>query len=106
MSQVTVKTDKLNEVLVREIAAYWNNKTVTVSGGVGAHWSDFAMYERTCEETDPETGEVVTKPCMIRDRVPGTHDEITAISGVIHAIASGNNITFTIDYQVTIGNID
>lgn len=106
MQQVTVKEDKIKEFLAREIAAYWNNRPVSISGGVGAHWSDFAMYERICEETDPETGEVVTKPCMIRDRVPGTHDEITAINGVIHATASGGDITFTIDYQVTIGNIE
>ena len=113
MKQVTVNTDKINEVLIQKIAAYWDGREVNVSGGVGAHWSDFDMYERerevTEEVTDPETGETTTntytETYQQRDRVPGTHDKITAIHGIIHATANGNNITFNIDYQVTIGNI-
>ena len=105
MKQVTVNTEKLNQVLIQKIAAYWDGREVNVSGGVGAHWSDFDYYEREREVTDPETGEVTTETYQQRDRVPGTHDKITAIHGIIHATANGNNITFNIDYQVTIGNI-
>ena len=79
--------------------------SVTVSGGVGSHWSDFAYYEREREITDPETGEVTIETYQQRDRVPGTHDRIDAITGIIHATANGTTIEITIEYQVSIGNI-
>lgn len=106
MLSVTIQEEKVTQLLIQKIADYWNGRTVTVSGGVGAHWSDFAYFEREREVTDPETGEVTTETYQQRDRVPGTHDKITAITGIIHATANGNSITFNIEYQVTIGNIE
>lgn len=106
MLSVTIKEEKVTEVLIQKIADYWNGRTVTVSGGVGAHWSDFDYFQREREVTDPETGEVTTETYQQRDRVPGTYDKITAITGIIHATANGNSITFNIEYQVTIGNIE
>ena len=113
MLSVTIQEEKVTQLLIQKIAEYWNGRTVTVSGGVGAHWSDFDYYERerevTEEVTDPETGETstntYTETYQQRDRVPGTHDKITAITGIIHATANGNSITFNIEYQVTIGNM-
>lgn len=106
MFSVTIQEEKVTQLLIQKIADYWNGRTVTVSGGVGAHWSDFAYFEREREVTDPDTGEVTTETYQQRDRVPGTHDKITAITGIIHATANGNSITFNIEYQVTIGNIE
>lgn len=105
MFSVTIQEEKVTQLLIQKIADYWNGRTVTVSGGVGAHWSDFAYFEREREVTDPDTGEVTTETYQQRDRVPGTHDKITAITGIIHATANGNSITFNIEYQVTIGNM-
>lgn len=106
MKKVSLNTEKIKAFLAQKIAEYWDGKTVTVSGGVGAHWSDFAYYEREREVTDPETGEVTTETYQQRDRVPGTHDKVTAIVGTIHATANGTSITFNIDYQVTIANVE
>lgn len=105
MKKISLNTEKVKSFLAQKIAEYWDGKTVTVSGGVGSHWSDFAYYEREREVTDPETGEVTTETYQQRDRVPGTHDKVTAINGTIHATANGSSINFIIDYQVTIANI-
>ena len=105
MKKVSLNTEKLKSFLAQKIADYWDGRNVTVSGGVGSHWSDFAYYEREREVTDPETGEVTTETYQQRDRVPGTHDRINAITGIIHATANGTTIEIIIDYQVTIGNM-
>ena len=106
MKKVSLNTEKIKTFLAQKIAEYWDGRTVTVSGGVGAHWSDFAQYEREREVTDPETGEVTTETYIQRDRVPGTHDKVSAIVGTIHATANGTSINFIIDYQVTISNME
>ena len=105
MKKVSLNTEKVKTFLAQKIAEYWDGRTVTVSGGVGSHWSDFAYYEREREVTDPETGEVTTETYQQRDRVPGTHDRIDAITGTIHATANGTTIEINIDYQVSIGNM-
>ena len=105
MRHVSINGEKIREYLAQKIAEYWNGRNVTVSGGVGSHWSDFAYYEREREVTDPETGETITETYQQRDRVPGTHDRINAITGTIHATANGTTIEISIEYQVSIGNI-
>lgn len=105
MRHVSINGEKIREYLAQKIAEYWDGRTVTVSGGVGSHWSDFAYYEREREVTDPETGEVTIETYQQRDRVPGTHDRIDAITGIIHASANGTTIEISIEYQVSIGNI-
>lgn len=105
MKKISLNTQKVKSILAQKIAEYWDGRTVTISGGVGSHWSDFVYYEREKEVTDPETGEVTTETYQQRDRVPGTHDKVTAINGTIHATANGTSITFIIDYQVTIANM-
>lgn len=105
MKKVSLNAEKVKSILAKKIAEYWDGKTVTVSGGVGAHWSDFAYYEREREVTDPETGEVTTETYQQRDRVPGTHNRVTAINGTIHATANGTTIEIIVEYQVTIGNM-
>ena len=105
MKKLSLNTEKIKAFLAQKIAEYWDGRTVTVSGGVGSHWSDFAYYEREREITDPETGEVTTETYQQRDRVPGTHDRIDAITGTIHATANGTTIEISIEYQVSIGNM-
>lgn len=105
MKNISLNAEKVKSFLAQKIAEYWDGRNVTVSGGVGAHWSDFAYYEREREVTDPETGEVTTETYQQRDRVPGTHDRINAITGIIHATANGTTIEIIIEFQVSIGNI-
>lgn len=89
---VTIKEDAIKERIAQKIAEYWNGRTVTVSGGVGASWSDWYG-----ENWGQEGG--------VRKRVPGTRDRVSAITGTIHATASGDTVTINIDYQVQIQNI-
>ena len=82
--QVTVNEEKIKQRIAQKIVEYWNGRTVTVSGGVGAHWSDWS---------DATT------------RGPGSHDKVTAIEGVIQASLNGNSIDFQINYTISIQNI-
>lgn len=82
--QVTVNEEKIKQRIAQKIVEYWNGRTVTVSGGVGAHWSDWSDATH---------------------RVEGTHDQVAAIDGVITASLNGNSIDFQVDYTITIQNI-
>lgn len=102
---VTLNEERIKEKIAQKIADYWDGREITVSGGVGAHWSDFEYIEVEQEVTDPDTGESTTETVQKRERVKGTHDSVSAITGIIHATANGANVNFTIEYFITISNI-
>lgn len=89
---VTIKEDAIKERIAQKIAEYWNGRTVAVSGGVGAQWSDWYG-----ENWGQEGG--------VRKRVEGTHDRVSSITGTIRATANGGSVTINIDYQIQIENV-
>ena len=82
--KVTVNEDKIRQRIAQKIVEYWNGRAVTVSGGVGSYWSDWADATH---------------------RVEGTHDQVEAINGVIQATLNGNSIDFQVNYTISIKNI-
>lgn len=102
---ISIREDRVAEILAQKIAEYWNGRTITASGG--AQWSDFDLYERTRQVTDPETGEVTTETYYQRDRVPGTHDRVNngSVVGVIQATANGPTVEINIVYNIQITNV-
>lgn len=99
---ISIREDRVAEILAQKIAEYWNGRTITASGG--AQWSDFDLYERTRQVTDPETGEVSTETYYQRDRVPGTFDGVGSVIGTITATANGPTVTIDIHYIVNVVN--
>lgn len=96
---ITINEEKVKNFIIQKIAEYWNGRTVAVSGGVGARWSDHEW--KWVKETDKTTGEVTCK--RVSKRVPGTHKVVSAITGIISATVVGDNrISFSVDYQITI----
>lgn len=102
---ISLREDKVAEILAQKIAAYWNGKTITATGS--AQWSDFDAYERTRTVTDPETGETTTETYLQRDRVPGTFDKVNNgnVVGVIQATANGPTVEINIVYNIQITNV-
>jgi hypothetical protein len=89
MSTIRIKEDKIKEYLAKKIAEYWNGKLIFVPVASGWQWSDFYI--------NPDTGK--------RERVPGTFDKITDITGEISASAQGEEIVFYITYSVNIATV-
>lgn len=102
---ISIREDKVAEILAQKIAAYWNGKTITATGS--AQWSSFDGYERTRTVTDPETGETRTETYLQRDRVPGTFDKVHqgSVVGVIQATANGPTVEINIVYNIQITNV-
>ena len=89
MKKVRLNEAKIRQYLAQKIAEYWDGKIINVPVPSGAQWSDFYI--------DPATN--------TRERVPGTFDKVTDITGVIEATAQGEQVTFHIVYSVTITNV-
>jgi hypothetical protein len=85
--QVYFDASPLPERIVKAVADYLNGKSVPVSGGVGAAWSDW-------RDSIDGSGR--------RVRVPGSKRHITAIDGVISATANGTKLKIDIIYSVKI----
>lgn len=89
MKKVYINESKIRQYLAQKIAEYWDGKIINVAVPSGAQWSDFYI--------DPATN--------TRQRVPGSFDKVTDITGVIEATAQGEQVTFHIVYNVTITNV-
>lgn len=87
---VTINESTARKAIAQAVADYFNGKSVTVTGGVGAQWSDYRWV-------DGKPG--------VSERVPGTHDRVTGISGIIHATATDGSVEIRIDYQIQITNV-
>ena len=90
MKTVHINEEKLKHYLAEKIADYWDGKTISIAVPSGAQWSDFYI--------DPTTN--------TRERVPGTFDKVTDITGIINASAQGNSVSFHIVYTVTIDTVN
>lgn len=90
MKTIRINEEKIKHYLAQKVAEYWDGKIINVSVPSGAQWSDFYI--------DPETNK--------RERVPGTFDKVTDITGIINATAQGNSVSFHIIYTVTIDTLN
>ena len=89
MKTVRINEEKIKHYLAQKIADYWDGRTISIAVPSGAQWSDFYI--------DPETN--------TRERVPGTFDKVTDVTGVIHATAHADSVSFHIVYTVTIDTV-
>lgn len=91
---VTMNEEKFREIIAAKIAAMYNgNQVQFAADGIGEQWSDWiSVYNDDGTFSHSE-------------RVPGTHDRVTGVSGTIHATANGGEVEIHIDYQIQIANV-
>lgn len=92
---VTVNEEKMRNAVLDALVDSLNEKTINVSGAVGAAWSGF-YYTEWDEEGNPTKAE----------RTPGTHKKITGIVGEIDASRNGTNINVDITYTVQLATLN
>lgn len=98
-TQVTIDEVAIKERLAQKIAEYWDGRTIPVDVPNDAYWSDWEP-----SSTGNESGDI-TSGGTGRQRVPGTYDAVTSITGYITAVAIGVTVQISIDYEVTITNL-
>lgn len=87
---VTINENTARKAIAQKVADYFDGKSVTVTGGVGAQWSDYRWV-------DGKPG--------VSERVPGTHDRVTNIDGTIAATATDTGVNLCITYTIGIANV-
>ena len=97
-TQVTINETAILERLAQKIAEYWDGRTIPVDVPNNAYWSDWEPAS-----TGNESGDI-TSGGTGRQRVPGTYDAVTRITGYITAVAVGVTVQIDITYEITITN--
>lgn len=95
-TRITINETAIKERLAQKIAEYWNGRTIPVTVPGNAYWSDWEPSSVTNED-----GSVTSTG---RQRVPGTYDAVTDITGYITAVAVGVTVHINITYAVTVTN--